>query len=138
VLASAQTLSLISSYLIETTGRVGSLGTVASPRRSRTTESLDATLRSRGSKSPETRRGGLVARYSFASADLEANEHREEGPFFCNSKPLHLLCEHISNTALRLNDLRRAGVVLQFAAKAENLYVDAAIEDIFVNAGRLQ
>ena len=46
--------------------------------------------------------------------------------------------EHISDAALGLDDARRAGIALELAPEAEDLHVDAAIEDIFVNAGRLQ
>ena len=46
--------------------------------------------------------------------------------------------EHISDASLSLDDLRRARIVFQFAAKAENLHVNAAIEHVFVDSGSLQ
>src|SRR6266704_3453669 len=46
--------------------------------------------------------------------------------------------EHISNAALGLYDAGRAGIALELAPEAEDLHVDAAIEDILVNAGCLQ
>ena len=49
-----------------------------------------------------------------------------------------LLGEHISDASFRLNDLRCARILLQFAAKAQNLDVNAAIEHVFVHSGRLQ
>ena len=53
------------------------------------------------------------------------------------SVTFHLPSKDISDSALGLDDLRRARVVLQFAAKAKNLDVDAAIEDVFVDSSRL-
>ena len=46
--------------------------------------------------------------------------------------------KHISDAALRLDDLRRARVLLQLASKAKNLHVDAAIEHVFVDSGGLE
>jgi len=57
---------------------------------------------------------------------------------FCDSKSFDLRGENISDASLGLDDLGRPRVVLQFAAKAENLYVNAAIEHVFVDSGRLQ
>ena len=54
------------------------------------------------------------------------------------SVTFHLTGEHISHASLGLNDLRCARVVLQFAAKAENLHVNAPIEHVLVDPGRLQ
>lgn len=54
------------------------------------------------------------------------------------SVTLHLPGEHISDASLRLDDLRGARIILQFAAKAKNLHVDAPIENVFVDSGRLQ
>jgi hypothetical protein len=54
------------------------------------------------------------------------------------SVTFHLPSKDISDSALGLDDLRRARIVLQFAAKAKNLDVDAAIEDVFVDSSRLQ
>ncbi len=45
--------------------------------------------------------------------------------------------EYVTDAALRLNDARHAGVDFKFAPQAEHLHIDAAIEDVFVNAGRL-
>ena len=49
----------------------------------------------------------------------------------------NLTGEHISDASLGLDDLRCARVMHQFAAKAENLHVNAAIEHVFVDSGRL-
>jgi hypothetical protein len=56
----------------------------------------------------------------------------------CDSKPLDLPCKHISDAALRLDDLGRARVLLQLAPEAKNLDVDAAVEDVFMHPGGLQ
>ena len=53
------------------------------------------------------------------------------------SKPRDLLGEHISHASLGPDHLRRARVVLQFAAKPENLHIYAAIEHVFVDSSRL-
>jgi hypothetical protein len=58
-------------------------------------------------------------------------------PPFSDSKPFDLTCENISDASLGLEDLWRARVVLQFAAKAENLHVNAPIEHVFVDSSRL-
>ena len=50
---------------------------------------------------------------------------------------LDLPGENISDASLGLDHLRRARVVLQFAAKAENLHIYTAIEHIFVDPSRL-
>src|SRR5207245_1815016 len=47
-------------------------------------------------------------------------------------------CEYIPDAALGLDHARRAGLALELAPEAEDLHVDAAIEDILVNAGCLQ
>jgi hypothetical protein len=47
----------------------------------------------------------------------------------CDSKPLDLPCNQISDAALRLDDLRRALVLPTLVPKA-NLDVDAAVEDV--------
>src|SRR6476660_9546928 len=52
--------------------------------------------------------------------------------------PLYRNGEYVSDTALGLDDARCAGVAFELAAQAKNLHVDAAVEDILVNAGRLQ
>jgi hypothetical protein len=52
--------------------------------------------------------------------------------------PLYRNSEYVSDTALGLDDARCAGVAFELAAQAKNLHVDAAVEDILVNAGRLQ
>jgi hypothetical protein len=52
--------------------------------------------------------------------------------------PLDGSGEHISDPALSLDDAGCAGVVFELAAEAQNLNVDAAVEDIVVHAGRLQ
>jgi hypothetical protein len=62
--------------------------------------------------------------------------HSNRAPF-SDSKPFDLPGKHISDASLGLDHLRRARVVLQFAAKAENLHIYAAIEDVFVDSSRL-
>jgi hypothetical protein len=56
---------------------------------------------------------------------------------FSDSKPFHLSGENISDASLGLDKLRCARIVLQFAAKAENLHIYAAIEHVFVDSSRL-
>ena len=56
---------------------------------------------------------------------------------FSDSKPFDLPGESISDASLRLDDLWCARVVLQLAAKAENLHIYAAIEHVFVDSSRL-
>src|SRR5258708_17892522 len=46
--------------------------------------------------------------------------------------------KHVANTAFGQDDARRVWVGLQLAPQAQYLNVDAAIEDIFVDAGCLQ
>src|SRR2546429_9007027 len=46
--------------------------------------------------------------------------------------------ENISDAALGLDHARRARVAFQLAPQAENLHVDAAVEDVLVHARRLQ
>src|SRR5215467_8980277 len=46
--------------------------------------------------------------------------------------------EYVSDAALGLNDARCARVALQLAAQAQDLHVDAAVEHVFMHAGRLQ
>src|SRR5947209_7287675 len=46
--------------------------------------------------------------------------------------------EHVADPARRLDDARRARVLLELAAQSEDLDVDAAIEDVLVDAGGLQ
>ena len=65
-------------------------------------------------------------------SEVHSNE-----PSFSDSKPFDLTCENISDASLGLDDLWRARVVLQFAAKAENLHIYAAIEHVFVDSSRL-
>jgi hypothetical protein len=52
--------------------------------------------------------------------------------------PLYRNGEYVSDTALGLDDARCVRVAFELAAQAKNLHVDAAVEDILVNAGRLQ
>src|SRR5262245_29047750 len=54
------------------------------------------------------------------------------------SNPLNRNGEHISYTALGLDDARRAGVAFALAPQAKNLHVDAAIENILVYARGVQ
>jgi hypothetical protein len=56
----------------------------------------------------------------------------------CDSKPLDLPCKHISDAALRLDDLGRARVLLQLAPEAKNLDIDAAVEDVSMHPGGLE
>ena len=51
-----------------------------------------------------------------------------------SSDALHGNGEYISDAALSLDDARRARIALELAPQPENLHVDAAIENIFVNA----
>src|ERR1700730_19340158 len=46
--------------------------------------------------------------------------------------------KHVANTAFGQDDARRVWIGLQLAPQAQYLNVDTAIEDIFVDAGRLQ
>ena len=46
--------------------------------------------------------------------------------------------EYVANAAFGQDDTRRVWIGLQLAPQAQHLNVDAAIEDIFVDAGRLQ
>src|SRR5262249_31156576 len=46
--------------------------------------------------------------------------------------------EDIADAALGLDDARRARIGLELAPQAQNLYVDTAVEYVFVDAGRLQ
>jgi hypothetical protein len=59
-------------------------------------------------------------------------------PPIASSDPLYRNGEYISDAALGLDDARRARIALELTPQAENLHIDAAVEDIFVNAGRLQ
>jgi hypothetical protein len=54
------------------------------------------------------------------------------------SDPLDYCGEHISHAALRLDDAWCARVAFQLAPQAKNLHVDAAIEDVLMNASGLQ
>ena len=54
------------------------------------------------------------------------------------SNPLNRNGEHISYTALGLDDARRARVTFELAPQAKNLHVDAAIENIFMHARGVQ
>jgi hypothetical protein len=62
----------------------------------------------------------------------------EVAPKIALSDPLYRNGEYISEAALGLDDARRARIALELAPQAENLHIDAAVEDILVNAGRLQ
>lgn len=46
--------------------------------------------------------------------------------------------EHIADAALGLDDSRRTRIGLQLAPQPQHLDVDAAIENVFMDAGRLQ
>ena len=46
--------------------------------------------------------------------------------------------EHVADAALCLDDAGRARIAFQFAPQPQDLYVDATVEDIFMNAGRLK
>ena len=46
--------------------------------------------------------------------------------------------EHVSDTAFGPNYPRRAGVAFELSSQTKNLHIDAAVEDIFVDSGRLQ
>jgi hypothetical protein len=51
---------------------------------------------------------------------------------FLLSEDLHRSGEHVTRTPLGPDELRRAGIDLQLAAQAQDLHVDAAIEDLLV------
>ena len=55
-----------------------------------------------------------------------------------SSETLDRLRKDVSDAPLGLDELRRARILFELAAKAKDLHVDAAIEDVFVHAGRLQ
>ena len=44
----------------------------------------------------------------------------------------------VADAALCLDDAGRARIAFQFAPQPQHLYVDATVEDIFLNAGRLK
>ena len=46
--------------------------------------------------------------------------------------------KHVADAAFGQNDARRIWIGLQLAPQAQDLHVDSAIEDIFVDPGRLQ
>ena len=46
--------------------------------------------------------------------------------------------ENVSDAPLGLNELRHAWILFQLAAKAKDLHVNAAIEDVFMDSSRLQ
>lgn len=46
--------------------------------------------------------------------------------------------ENIADAALGLNDARRSRIAPQLAPQPQHLNVDAAIENIFMNGGRLK
>jgi hypothetical protein len=46
--------------------------------------------------------------------------------------------KHVANAAFGLDDPRRARVGLELAAQSQDLHVDAAVEHILMDAGRLQ
>ena len=46
--------------------------------------------------------------------------------------------KHVADAAFGQNDARRVWIGLQLAPQAQDLHVDSAIEDIFVDPGRLQ
>ena len=54
------------------------------------------------------------------------------------SKPLDRPRKYISDAPLGLDELRGAWIVLQLAAETQDLHVDAAIEDVFMDSSRLQ
>ena len=47
-------------------------------------------------------------------------------------------CEHVADSAFGLDDRWCAWIGVQLASQAQHLHIDAAVEDIFVDAGRLQ
>src|ERR1700724_1599713 len=46
--------------------------------------------------------------------------------------------EHVADAALCPDDAGRARIAFQLAPQPQDLHVDAAVEDIFMNAGRLK
>jgi hypothetical protein len=80
---------------------------------------------------------GEARRAGQAWCKREEDPEAKSAPTEPLSKPFDLPGEHISHAALGLDHLRRARVVLQFAAKAENLHIYTAIEHVFVDSSRL-
>ena len=75
-----------------------------------------------------------IARYRFVSglrkrATIVARQKSER---------LDRQGKHVADTALGLNDPRRARVGLQLAPQAQDLHVDAAVENVFVDPSCLQ
>ena len=52
--------------------------------------------------------------------------------------PLDRNGEHVPHTAFGPDDPRGAGVTFELAPEAENLHIDAAVEDVLVNTSSLQ
>src|SRR5258708_18808498 len=73
-------------------------------------------------------RGGSRVRICFSIA---RSERRRLAPLDWNSK-------HISDATLGLDHSRRARVAFELAPEAKDLHVDTAVEDIFMDASRLQ
>ena len=74
---------------------------------------------------------------SVVRAQVRIQKGRHNRVHFSDSKPFDLPCENVSNASFGLDDLRHARIVLQFAAKAENLHINASIEHVFVDSSRL-
>src|SRR5260370_9349551 len=73
-------------------------------------------------------RGGSLVRTCFSIA---RSERRRIDPLDWNSK-------HISDATLGLDHSRRARVAFELAPEAKDLHVDTAVEDVLVDASRLQ
>src|SRR5512135_673938 len=53
-------------------------------------------------------------------------------------KPLNRNGEYVSNAPFGPDDARGAGIAFELTSEAKNLHVNATVEDILVNTGRLQ
>ena len=54
-----------------------------------------------------------------------------------NSDRLDRQGQHVTNTALRLDDAGRTRAAFQLAPQPRDLHIDATLEDVLVHAGRL-
>jgi hypothetical protein len=62
----------------------------------------------------------------------------DDAKFRSPSDPIHRHGKDVTDAALGLDDARCARVAFQLAPKAQDLHVDAAVENVLVDAGRLQ
>jgi hypothetical protein len=78
-----------------------------------------------------------IARQRPTRCERKSGYRCEVRAAFSDLESLDLPGENISDASLGLDKLRCAWVLLQFAAKAENLHIYAAIEHVFVDSSRL-